>query len=100
MFFSVNNTIKIAGKVYKPCICYKVTNTLELTVNKLVAEGKAELHKDYVYFCNGKIVEKKEVVKENLTTDTGKKAKKGKKEVEEEIPSPEEIADNLDSEGF
>ncbi len=100
MFFSVRNTIKIAGKVYKPCICYKVTNTLELTVNKLVAEGKAELYKDYVYFCNGKIVEKKEAVKESLTTDTGKKAKKVKKEVEEDIPSPEEIADNLDSEGF
>lgn len=100
MFFSVNNTIKIAGKVYKPCICYKVTNILELTVNKLVAEGKAELHKDYVYFSNGKVIEKKEVAKENLTTDTVKKAKKGKKEVEEEIPSPEEIADNLDDEGF
>ena len=104
MFFSVNNTIKIAGKVYKPCICYKVTNTLELTVNKLVAEGKAELHKDYAYFCNGKIVEAKEEKAE--PAEKSKKTKKDKnteaplETKEEDIPSPEEIADNLDSEGF
>lgn len=102
MFFSVKASIKIAGKVYKPCICYKVTDILELTINKLVAEGKAETHKDYVYFCNGKIMEKKEEVKEKLTSDTSKKSKKAKKEVtvNEDIPSPEEIADNLDNEGF
>lgn len=102
MFFSVKTSIKIAGKVYKPCICYKVTSILELTINKLVAEGKAEIHKDYVYFCNGKITEKKEEAKEKLTSDTSKKSKKVKKEVtvNEDIPSPEEIADNLDNEGF
>lgn len=123
MFFSVRNTIKIAGKVYKPCICYEVTSILELTVNKLVAEEKADTHKKYVYFCNGKVVEAeeektekkcsncdnnlgKEVCtgnsKNELIDTTGelkcweKKQKKTKKEVEEEISSPEEIA----NEGF
>lgn len=99
MFFSVKTSIKIAGKVYKPCICYKVTDILELTINKLVAEGKAEIHKDYVYFCNGKVVEAKEEKTE--PAEQLKKAKKGKKAEthtetkEEDIPSPEEIAEGF-----
>lgn len=102
MFFSVRNTIKIAGKVYKPCICYEVTNTLALTVDKLVAEGKADVHKEYTYFCNGKVVEeKKEATEETKSATKVKNSKKEKKEVPAEtIPSPEEIADNLDCEGF
>ena len=100
MFFSVKYSVKIAGKVYYPCICYALPEVLRPTIEKLVKEGKAYTYDHKVFFQNGKVLEKKEVVKENLTTDTGKKAKKVKKEVEEDIPSPEEIADNLDSEGF
>lgn len=102
MFFSVKTSIKIAGKVYKPCICYKVTDMLELTVNKLVAESKAETHKDYVYFCNGKVVEAKEEKTERAEpAEKSKKTKKDKKvetpsETKEEcIPSPEEIAEGF-----
>ena len=103
MFFSVRNTIKIAGKVYKPCICYEVNNTLALTVDKLVAEGKADVHEEYAYFCNGKVVEeKKEAIEEAKPATKAKNEKKEKKvpqvdTVEEDIPSPEEIANN---EGF
>ena len=99
MFFSVRNTIKIAGKIYKPCICYEVTNILELTVNKLVAEGKADIHERYVYFCNGKVVEAKEEKTEKA--EKSKKIKKDKKAEtssetkEEDIPSPEEIAEGF-----
>ena len=35
MFFSVNESIKIGGKPFKPCICYEVTPYLERTVAKL-----------------------------------------------------------------
>lgn len=100
MFFSVKYSVKIAGKVYTPCICYALPETIRPTIEKLAKEGKAYIYEHKVFFQNGKVLEKKEVVKESLTTDTGKKTKKGKKEVEEDIPSPEEIADNLDSEGF
>lgn len=102
MFFSVRNTIKIAGKVYKPCICYEVTNMLELTVNKLVAEGKADIHEKYAYFCNGKVVEaKEEKTEKSKSAEKSKKIKKDKKaetpsEIkEEDIPSPEEIAEGF-----
>lgn len=129
MFFSVRNTIKIEGKVYSPCICYMVTEYLKLTVDKLVAEGKADQYDERVFFCNGKIVEKKEESEKTgscekcdnnlgngkclgssgngLVDTTGelkcfeKKGKKEKKEktlpaIAEDIPSPEEIADNED----
>ena len=76
MFFSVKTTMKIGDKVYKPCICYKVTKELRLTVDKLVAEGKAYEYETEVFFQNGKVLEKKAVVKESLTTKKGKKAKK------------------------
>ena len=104
MFFSVRNTIKIAGKVYKPCICYEVTDMLELTVNKLVAEEKADMYKKYVYFCNGKVVEAKEEKAEPVAVEKKKVKKektipvKGVKELAEEaeiISSPEEIAEGF-----
>ena len=97
MFFSVKNSIKIGSKTFRPCICYEVTPYLELTIKKLAEEDKVVLYNERVYFCNGKILEKKPVVKEDLTTEKPKKEKKAKAlPVEEEVPSPEEIAD----EGF
>ena len=97
MFFSVKSTIKIMGKVYTPCVCYPATDLLMPTIEKLVKEERAYLFKEKVYFQNGKVIEKKSEVKENLTTDKPKKEKKAKAlPVEEETPSPEEIADNED----
>lgn len=92
MFFSVKTSIKIAGKVYSPCICYEAKEALIPTIEKLVADGKAYSFKERVYFQNGKVLEKKSVVKDNLTAKT-KKVKKGTKE--EDIPSPEEIAEGF-----
>ena len=111
MFFSVRNTIKIEGKIYRPCICYAVTEYLKLTINKLVAEGKADRYEERVFFCNGKIVEKKVEVEEVQPKPKTKKMKKEKTvpavdttavdttavdTTEDDIPSPEEIADNED----
>ena len=97
MFFSVKSTVKIAGKVYTPCVCYPLPDILVPTIDKMVAEDKAYKFEDRVYFQNGKVLVKKAVVKENMTTEKPKKEKKAKAlPVEEEVPSPEEIADNED----
>lgn len=98
MFFSVKTAVKIANKVFVPCVCYEANEVLAPTIEKLVAEGKAYSFKERVYFQNGKVLEKKEEPKHE---DKGKKERKEKKEktlltVAEDIPSPEEIAD----EGF
>lgn len=105
MFFSVKEAVKIGGKVYQPCICYDVAPFLEATVEKLVKEGKADSYEEKVFFCNGKVVEKKEAVKETPVIEKPRKEKKTKeipakefvKEAEDVVlPSPEEIADNED----
>jgi len=82
MFFSVKVPMKIGAKNFRTCICYALPDYLKSTVEKLVAEGKAEMYEENRFFCNGKLVEKKkakatpkktsnkkEVVKENLTTE-------------------------------
>jgi len=99
MFFSVKSPVKIAGKVYTPCVCYALPDFLKLTVEKMVKEEKAYIYDHKVFFQNGKVIEKKEAVKPAVVIK--KKAKKEKvteeiKEEEEEIPSPEEIADNVE----
>lgn len=92
MFFSVKRPMKIAGKTYIPCICYPVTRMLELTVNKLEVEGKAVTYAERVFFQNGRVIEKKPVVKESLTTE--KKEKKTKKtKAEEPAKEPEEVTE-------
>lgn len=94
MFFSVKTPMKIGGKAYSPCICYPLPEILSLTVDKLVKEGKAYRYDKPVFFQNGKVLEKKEEEK----TAPAKKVKKIKKEEEtipEDIPSPEEVAEEF-----
>ena len=106
MFFSVKRAIRIGGKAFRPCICYEVTPYLELTIKKLSEGDDITLYPERVFFCNGKIVEKKSVVKENRTTEKAKKEKKEKKadtptfvkEVEETVATV--IAEEDESEGF
>ena len=109
MFFSVKHSIRIAGKVYMPCICYNLTKFLELTVKDLEKQGKVTIHDKMVFFQNGKIIEEKPVVKENLTTEKLKKKKKAKavpvKDIndltdEAENVSTEETESEDESEGF
>ena len=83
MFFSVKTAIKIAGKVFVPCVCYAINEALAPTVDKLVAGGKAYKYSNRVYFQNGKLIEKT------------KKEKAVEETPVEEVPSPEEVADNL-----
>jgi hypothetical protein len=98
MFFSVKSAVKIAGKVYVPCVCYALPEALKPTLDKMVKEGKAYIYDHKVAFQNGKVIEKdsSEVIN---APDEGfeKKHKKAKKEdiKEEEIPSPEEVAEGF-----
>lgn len=106
MFFSVKHSIRIAGKVYIPCVCYNLTKVLELTVKGLEKQGKAVIHDKMVFFQNGKIIEEKPAVKGNLTAEKSKKQKKTKavsvKDTEEldteDVAEAEEVSD--ESEGF
>lgn len=101
MFFSVKVPMKIGGKAFRTCVCYTLTETMKSTVEKLVAEGKAEIYAEARFFCNGKLVLKKEVVKNNLVTENkSKKDKKVKKAeaVTEEVVAEAEAID--ESEGF
>lgn len=103
MYFSVKSSVKIAGKVYTPCICYPLSEFLTPTVNKMVEEGKAVIYKDKVFFQNGKVLVKKPAVKEVLTTEKkpSKKSKKEEKlEPEEFVKEVEEIVTPDESEGF
>ena len=99
MFFSVKTTLKIAGKVYTPCICYEAGEVLKPTIEKLVAEGKAYTYPQRVFFQNGKVLEGMKTGAPAMDF-AEKKSKKNKKE----IPSPEEVADNPEdideTEGF
>ena len=105
MFFSVKTPVKIMGKVYTPCICYPLPDILAPTIDKLVEEEKAYKFDERVYFQNGKIIEKKTVVKEAISTEKPRKDKKNKeisakqfvKDTKDVIlPSLEENTDNED----
>lgn len=106
MFFSVKKTIKIGGKVYKPCICYEVTQTLELTLQKLTSAGKAVLYEERVFFQNGKIIKTEAMLKaekkaEKKASRKAKKASEAKTEetvAKTETTASEESVD--ESEGF
>ena len=95
MFFSVKSAVKIAGKVYTPCVCYSLPDFLRATIEKMVKEEKAYIYDHKVAFQNGKVLEKK-VEAKSVETKKSKKDKKEEIKKEEEIPSPEEIADNIE----
>ena len=99
MFFSVKSSVKIAGKVYTPCVCYALTDFLKTTVEKMVAENKAYIYDHKVAFQNGKVIEKKEEVQPVAVEKKSKKVKKEETK-EEEPPSPEEIADDMTAGDF
>ena len=69
MFFSVKVPLKIDGKDFHTCICYKITDTLKSTVEKLAAEGKAVIYDKQRFFCNGKLVEKKPIEEETIVEE-------------------------------
>lgn len=100
MFFSVKKTIKIGGKVYKPCICYEVTRALELTLQKLASAGKAVLYDERVFFQNGKIIKTEAMLKAEKKAEkkASRKAKKASEAKAEETTASEESVD--ESEGF
>ena len=100
MFFSVKSAVKIAGKVYIPCVCYALPDFLRATIEKMVAEERAYIYDHKVAFQNGKVLEKKAVETKPVETKKLKKAKKEEIKEEEDIPSPQEIADDMTAGDF
>lgn len=100
MFFSVKTPTKIAGKVYTPCVCYPLPDVLKPTIEKMVKEEKAYIYDSKVFFQNGKVIEKKVVEAKPADTKKTKKAKKEDIKEEEDIPSPQEIADDMTAGDF
>ena len=93
MFFSVKEPMRIGGKTYRTCICYVVTDTLKATIERLSEKGKVDIYSEQRFFCNGKLVEKKAVVKENTTTEKKEKKEKKNKKINkvEVVEEQEEI---------
>ena len=99
MFFSVKTPTKIAGKVYTPCVCYPLPDVLKPTIEKMEKEEKAYIYDCKVAFQNGRVlkkVEKETVDSKPADTKKSKKTKKEEIKEEDDIPSPEEIADNVE----
>lgn len=84
MYFSVRNQVKIGGKVYKTCVCYKTENTVIMnTIENLAEKDLAVIYEEKRYFCNGKLV-KTSAEKEAEEKARKKAERKAKKEVAEE----------------
>lgn len=78
MYFSVKLPIKIAGKTFIPCVCYKVTDVIKRNVERLEQQGKATLYEERVFFQNGKVLKSEAAVREEIRVQKAieKKAKK------------------------
>ena len=101
MYFSVKSSVKIAGKVYTPCICYPLSEFLTPTINKMVEEGKAVIYKDKVFFQNGRVlVEKPKEISITEKKPSKKSKKEEKVEPEDFVKEVEEIVTTDESEGF
>lgn len=103
MYFSVKNAIKLNGKKYIPCVCYEVTKLLELTVEKLVKEGKAYTYGYKSVFVNGARVKPyEEQVAEARAENKKRKAlqKEAKKKAEAVTEEPSTVTDEAIVESF
>lgn len=101
MFFSVKSSVKIAGKVYTPCICYALPEVLVPTIEKMAKEGRAYIYEHKVAFQNGKVIVKKAEAEVKAEKKPSRKAKKeAKLEPEEFAEEAEKIVTPDESEGF
>ncbi len=80
MFFSVKTALKIAGKVYIPCVCYPLPEVLAPTIDKLVGENKAVKYEEHVFFQNGAVIKTEKMLKEEK-----KEAKKVERKTKKEV---------------
>ena len=92
IYFSVKDGLKIAGKSFRPCICYKISELHRASIERLAAEGKVRIHDKQVFFQNGKILETKAVNKVKKTKKNT--AKIEVKEATEEAVTSTETTEN------
>lgn len=89
MFFSVKQPIKMFGKKFIPCVCYEATKAMIPTVEKLLAEGKATVYEERVFFQNGAVLksvaERKAEAKAKEAEIRKAKKEEKKAEIKEEV---------------
>lgn len=90
-YFSVKRTLKIAGKTYRPCVCYQLPDSLLFTAKSLVEQGIAEIHDEEVFFQSGKkidaarIADKQRAKEEEKIVIEKATRKKSHKELKDEL---------------
>lgn len=84
MFFTVKKNIKVAGKYYRPCVCYELPQYLLLTIRDLEEKGTATITEEPVFFQNGAQIDSEELERkakeaEKLEKERRKEERKSKK---------------------
>lgn len=84
MFFTVKKNIKVAGKYYRPCVCYELPQYLLTTIRGLEEKGKATVTEEPVFFQNGAQIDSEELDRkakeaEKLEKERKREARKSKK---------------------
>ena len=109
MFFTTKKNIKIAGKYYRPCVCYELPQFLLTTIKDLAEKGVASITEEPVFFQNGAKIDTEELERKHkeakkLEREQKKEAKKAKKsssqETEETTNESSSAEDTDETEGF
>lgn len=109
MFFTTKKNIKIAGKYYRPCVCYELPQFLLTTIKGLAEKGVASITEEPVFFQNGAKIDAEELERKHkeakkLEREQKKEAKKAKKssgqETEETNNEASSAEDTDETEGF
>lgn len=95
MFFTTKKNIKIAGKFYRPCVCYELPQFLLTTVKDLAEKGVASITEEPVFFQNGSKIDAEELDRKHkeakkLERELKKEARKNKKALNQENKKSEE----------
>ena len=93
MYFIVKRSLKIGGKLYKPCICYPMGERMLPTIKELKESGLTDYFEKPVFFQNGKLLVKKDVEAETPVKSEKKSHKKAKSV---EVPEVTEITETVE----
>lgn len=102
MFFTVKKNIKVAGKYYRPCVCYELPQYLLPTIRDLEEKGTATITEEPVFFQNGTQIDSEELERkakeaEKLEKERRKEERKSKKAQKQSEAS---VEDTDETEGF
>lgn len=97
-YFSVKRSIKIGGKLYRPCVCYPLPDSLLFTVKSLVDSGVAAVHDEEVYFQSGKMIDSERLARRNAEKSEVKiTRKKSHKELKDDLAKMEAAMNTVEA---